>query len=99
MYSVGNRVFVPAQGQQQLLEDLHTAHPGMVRRKKLERSYLWWPGLDADMEKKVKSCEVCQLESATTAAAPLHPWEWPEKPWSRIHIDHAGPFMGHNRCL
>ena len=26
--------------------------------------------------------------------APLHPWEWPARPWSRIHIDYAGPFMG-----
>ena len=25
---------------------------------------------------------------------PFYPWEWPEKPWSRIHLDHAGPFMG-----
>ena len=22
----------------------------------------------------------------------LHPWEWPNKPWDRIHIDFAGPF-------
>ena len=28
----GNRVVVPAGGQQQLLEDLHTAHPGIVAR-------------------------------------------------------------------
>ena len=28
------------------------------------------------------------------SAAPLHPWEWPEKPWTRIHIDYAGPFHG-----
>ena len=90
----GNRVVIPARGQRQLLEDLHTAHPGIVRMKNLARSYLWWPGLDADIEGKVKSCEVCQLHRAAPAAAPLHPWEWPEKPWSRIHIDHAGPFMG-----
>ena len=88
-----NQVVVPARGQQQLLEDLHTAHPGIVRMKNLARSYLWWPGLDGDIEEKVKSCKVCQLQSAAPATAPLHPWEWLEKPWSRIHIDHAGPFM------
>ena len=85
---------VPARGQQQLLEDLHTAHPGIVRMKNLARSYLWWPGLDRDIEDKVKSCQVRQLQSAAPATAPLHPWEWSEKHWSRIHIDHAGPFMG-----
>ncbi|CAC5378003.1 unnamed protein product [Mytilus coruscus] len=26
--------------------------------------------------------------------APMHPWEWPSKPWSRIHIDYAGPLYG-----
>ncbi|XP_068684312.1 uncharacterized protein [Montipora foliosa] len=33
-------------------------------------------------------------QRSAPATAPLHPWEWPEKPWSQIHIDHAGPFMG-----
>ena len=23
------------------------------------------------------------------------PWTWPEKPWSRIHLDFVGPFCGH----
>ena len=25
--------------------------------------------------------------------APLHPWIWLSRPWQRIHIDFAGPFM------
>ena len=62
---------VPARGQQQLLEDLHTAHPGIVRMKNLVRSYLWWPGLDGDIEEKVKSCQVCQFQSAAPATAPF----------------------------
>lgn len=23
--------------------------------------------------------------------APLHPWDWPEEPWQRVHVDFAGP--------
>ena len=23
--------------------------------------------------------------------APIQPWEWPERPWSRLHVDYAGP--------
>lgn len=26
--------------------------------------------------------------------APIHPWEYPSRPWARLHIDHAGPFLG-----
>ena len=33
--------------------------------------------------------------SAHSAKAPLHPWEWPAQPWSRLHLDFAGPFLGH----
>ena len=26
--------------------------------------------------------------------APMHPWRWPRSPWSRIHIDYLGLFLG-----
>ena len=24
-----------------------------------------------------------------------HAWKWPSHPWSRLHLDYAGPFLGH----
>ena len=24
----------------------------------------------------------------------MQPWDWPEKQWSRIHVDHAAPILG-----
>ena len=38
--------------------------------------------------------EPCQINQKSPSLAPLHTWEWPKRPWSRIHIDHAGPFQG-----
>ena len=35
-----------------------------------------------------------KLIKKSPPVVPLHPWSWPNKPWSRIHIDYAGPFMG-----
>jgi len=90
----GNRVVIPPQGRQQLLDELHLAHPGIDRMKALAHSYLWWPVLDSDIEQKVKKCIQCQTNQKRLPKAPLHPWEWPDKPWSRIHIDYAGPFQG-----
>ncbi len=29
--------------------------------------------------------------STTPAVAPLHPWQWPTRLWSRLHIDYASP--------
>ena len=50
--------------------------------------------MDADIEAKVQSCYQCQENQKTPSKSPLQPWKWPEQPWSRLHIDHAGPFMG-----
>ena len=62
--------------------------------KALARSFVWWPKLDPDLESKVKSCPECQSHRKTPAEPPLHPWEWPHRPWSRVHVDYARPFQG-----
>ena len=88
------RVVVPPQGREKVLIDLHCGHPGISRMKSLARSLIWWPGLDAAIEKRVKECPQCQQSQPTPAVAPLHPWQWPTSPWSRLHIDYAGPIDG-----
>ena len=37
----------------------------------------------------------CQTNHPLPPKAPLHPWEYPSRPWTCLHIDHAGPFLGH----
>ena len=91
----GCRVVVPPQGHKRVLEELHDTHPGISKMKALARSYIWWPQMDLNIEEVVKKCHTCQESRATPPRAPLHPWEWPEQPWSRIHLDFTGPYMGH----
>ncbi|KAL7825671.1 hypothetical protein SRHO_G00334090 [Serrasalmus rhombeus] len=87
----GLRVIIPPRGQQALMEG---AHPGASRMKAVARAYMWWPGLDAALEDLVKSCTACQQIRNAPPAAPMCPWEWPGKPWTRLHVDYAGPFLG-----
>ena len=89
----GHRVIVPVKGRAQVVELLHESHPGIERMKRLAREYVWWPDINNDIEQRVKSCNACQITRNTPEVAPLHPWEWPDKPWSRIHVDYAGPFL------
>ena len=35
----------------------------------------------------------CSRLPIKSQIAPLHPWDWPDTPWQRIHIDFAGPFV------
>ena len=90
----GTRVVIPKAGREQVLKLLQEGHPGILRMKRIARGMVWWPNIDANIERKVQDCEPCQLTQKSPATAPLHPWEWSNRPWSRIHIDHAGPFMG-----
>lgn len=91
----GSRVIVPPQGRKLVLEELHETHPGVSKMKALARSYVWWPKIDEDIENRVKLCASCQATRSSPPRVQLHPWEWPSQPWSRLHIDFAGPFMGH----
>ena len=51
---------VPQKLQDNILKELHRDHPGMVRMKAIARSYLWWEGLDGDIESLVRYCQAYQ---------------------------------------
>ncbi|KAL3121267.1 hypothetical protein niasHT_008249 [Heterodera trifolii] len=42
--------------------------------KALGRRHIYWPGLDSEIEKTVKSCEECQNAQKNPTKAPLAPW-------------------------
>ena len=89
-----------------MLQLLHESHPGIFRMNATVRSVVWWPGIDKHLKHLVKSCPQCQQTQNTLD--PLQPWEWPEQPWSRLHIDHTSLFIGkyflvveyaHSKCM
>ena len=85
----GLRVVVPESLQSRVLEELHVAHPGIVRMKQVARSFVWWPEIDARIESVVRNCSACQATRSLPSVAPLTPWTWPSKPWQRVHMDFA----------
>ena len=91
----GISAIIPNKLHTKVLNELHEGHLGVVKMKSLARSFAWWPGIDHDIEQFAKGCTGCQQVQHNPAQAPLHTWEWPAKPWHRIHIDYAGPFVGH----
>ena len=83
----GSRVVIPPRGRAAVLNLLHEGYPGITRMKRLARGYVWWPGMDSELEDSVKHCSKCQEHQHLPAKAPMHPWEWPDRPWARIHVD------------
>ena len=52
----GDWVVIPAVLTKKILKDFHTGHLGMSRMKALIRSYIYWPGMDKDIENMQKLC-------------------------------------------
>lgn len=76
----GNRVVVRPKGRKAVIEVLHKGHQEGTRMKALARSFVWWPGIDADLENTISSCDSCQRTRHSPPQAPLHPWEFPSAP-------------------
>lgn len=87
----GRRVVVPRSLRDQVLFQLHEEHMGIVRMKGLARSYVWWPGLDEQLEMLAKDCPACQVIRNVPPPSTDLIWPSPPDPWHRIHIDFAGP--------
>lgn len=52
--------------------------------------YLWWPGLDGEVEKMIQNCGVCQAMQKVPAVVPLHPvLQCCARVWQRLHLDFA----------
>ncbi|KYN29995.1 Uncharacterized protein K02A2.6 [Trachymyrmex cornetzi] len=89
-----HRVVVPSSLRQPILEDLHAAHLGIVKMKGMARSFVYWPGIDADIERVAKACTQCAEHARAPPQMRNHHWEYPRGPWERIHVDYAGPVAG-----
>ena len=68
----------------------------MVRMKSLAHSYVYWPGLDSQIEDLVRHCTHCATAAKSPVKTTLSSWPVPERPWARVHIDYAGPLEGQN---
>ncbi|XP_043192222.1 uncharacterized protein K02A2.6-like isoform X1 [Amphibalanus amphitrite] len=90
----GHRVVVPSRAREAVLKELHVAHPGIRRMKALARGCVWWPQLDQHIEHIVNSCQACQESRPAPGRSPICMWPWPERAWSRIHVDFAEPKKG-----
>ena len=95
----GIRVIIPSSLRNHILELLHLGHFGMQRIKQLARSTVYWPRIDLDIENLCRKCTFCGQFQNKPAKPSIHPWMMPEKPRSRLHLDHAINFLGRNRLI
>ena len=90
----GERVVIPKSLQKRILRDFHMGHPGKNQMKSLMRSYVYWSNMDKDIMEIIDSCRGC-AQAAKAPPITFKPWLKTDQPWSRIHIDFAGPLNDH----
>lgn len=90
----GYRIVVPKSLRSLVLKEIHSGHPGIVKMKQIARNYVWWDGLDGDLERVTRECAACVSQWPQPAPAPLHSWPWPTTPWDRLNLDFLGPLGG-----
>ena len=53
------RIVIPEVLRAKVLRELHAGHPGVTRMKRLARSFVYWPRIDAEIEKAARNCSAC----------------------------------------
>lgn len=86
-----NQVVIPASLREKVFRIAHGDHLGIVKAKQLLRSNLWFPGIDGEVERLIKRCQKCQINTESTKFEPIGSTEMPEGPWDLVSIDFYGP--------
>lgn len=85
--TMADRVVIPRSLQTQTLKILHTNHGGIVKMKSIARKYVYWQGINKDIEAWVDNCEACQILCKNNAKKVYGKWPETKRPFERIHLD------------
>lgn len=72
---------------------------GIQRTKKYLRACVWFPGLDAMVERAVQGCIPCQATTPGRSKEPLVMTELPPEPWQLVAADIFGPLPTGQKIL
>ncbi|XP_053698782.1 uncharacterized protein K02A2.6-like [Sabethes cyaneus] len=86
-----NKIVIPQSLHQTVLQLTHVGHPGKEKMKRRIREAVWWPGVDAAVEKFCRNCIDCQMVGQKNKPEPLRIKELPSAPWVHLSMDFLGP--------
>ena len=83
----GEKIVIPEATKPAMLAAIHQPHLGIESSKRRARELLYWQGMDADIEKLVRACSVCNRNKPQQQREPLKPHPSADRPWQRIGSD------------
>ena len=91
------QVMVPVQLRGRIMELAHGSlmggHMGIKKTADKIQSAFYWPGIQGDVTRFCKSCDVCQktVNKGSVPKVPLEKMPLIDKPFTRVAIDLVGP--------
>ena len=81
------RLVIPNTLRASLMRVLHQGHPGISKMRLRAKNAIYWPGINKEIEAKVKTCRACQVVSRSQQKEPAIPIEVPSRPWQKLGMD------------
>jgi len=92
---LGTIIIVPKL-QPKAVQMAHEGHQGNVKTKQLLRNTMWFPNIDATVERAIANCLRCQAATDTKQKEPLKPTP---QPWMNINTKLFGPIQNGNEYI
>jgi hypothetical protein len=82
-----DKVVIPTSLRVFMMKEAHQPHLGIEASERRARELMYWPGINNDIERMVKTCEVCNSNKKQQQKEPLQPDPVPNRPFQRIGAD------------
>ena len=82
-----DRVVIPSKLRERCLQQLHSAHQGVEGMKSRANESIYWPGINADIQRKRNGCSTCNTIAPSQAREPLQMIAPPDYPFQHICMD------------
>lgn len=66
-----DRSVIPATQRAEILQQIYESHQGQTKRRERARMSVWWPAINMDIAKIVKTCTFCVEHRPTQKTEPL----------------------------
>jgi hypothetical protein len=95
----GCRLVVPGALQSTVLKIAHEGHLGATKTKQLLRTKVWFNGMDQAVERMIRNCTGCILNSLKAERPPLQPTVMHKQVWDHLAVDFLGPLQNKHELL
>ena len=81
------RLVIPEALREQVAQNLHASHQGTDSMLRRARQAVYWPGLEADVNRVRRQCTACDYHAPSQPAEPLMMAPPPEYPFQQVVAD------------